>query len=468
MFGGIQMVDYEAAGYQNLASDQAQELLKALSAGSAISVANQVGVPGDGSALRMESLERTLRTTAFKMRDLRFYKMLTGIPAFNTVEQFNLIREYGQGGVSGFFSEGGLPNETDATYERKSVEIKFMGVVRRATHPMLMVKAAHGDVVANETINGSLDLLRKIERGLFKADSSIVGLEFDGLDKQIADGAPAANIIDLRGGPLNEDVLTDAALTVSDAPNFGIPTDIQASPTRISDLFKQFYPRQRMDLPNPENGLIGLSATGIMTQAGPVRFQPNPFVDDGGAPGTAAGDANRRPLTPTVAVALVAAGAGSQFVAADNGTYNYAAVALNEHGRSDPVDVGSVALVAGNSVTFTLQAAGGRVVRGYEIYRTENGGAQGTERLIQRVAATAGGFTTVITDANAKLPGTTDAYMIQGDTENLSLKNLAPMMRIPLALIDLSLRWAQVSYFALACYTPQKNTIIRNIGRSPT
>src|SRR3990167_10232588 len=138
MFGGIQMVDYEAAGYQNLASDQAQELLKALSAGSAISVANQVGVPGDGSALRMESLERTLRTTAFKMRDLRFYKMLTGIPAFNTVEQFNLIREYGQGGVSGFFSEGGLPNETDATYERKSVEIKFMGVVRRATHPMLI------------------------------------------------------------------------------------------------------------------------------------------------------------------------------------------------------------------------------------------------------------------------------------------------------------------------------------------
>ena len=104
--------------------------------------------------------------------------------------------------------------------------MKYLGTVRRVTHVMSLVRPAHGKVIAHETVSGTMHLLRVVERALFYGDSSLSTLQFDGYEKLLIDNAPATNIIDLRGQPLSEDVLIDAALTIHDAPNYGTPTHL--------------------------------------------------------------------------------------------------------------------------------------------------------------------------------------------------------------------------------------------------
>ena len=93
---------------------------------------------------------------------------------------------------------------------------------KRVSHVLSLIRPAHGNVLAQEAVNGTMHLLRILERGLFFARSDLSSLQFDGYEKLLQDLAPAGNIIDLRGKPLSEDVLTDGALTVQDAPNYGL------------------------------------------------------------------------------------------------------------------------------------------------------------------------------------------------------------------------------------------------------
>jgi hypothetical protein len=65
--------------------------------------------------------------------------------------------------------------------------------VKRVTHVMSLVRPAHGNVIAQETVNGTMSLLEILERALFFADSDLSGLQFDGFKKLIEDNAPAAN-----------------------------------------------------------------------------------------------------------------------------------------------------------------------------------------------------------------------------------------------------------------------------------
>jgi hypothetical protein len=50
--------------------------------------------------------------------------------------------------------------------------------------------------------------------------------------------------------------------------------------------------------------------------------------------------------------------------------------------------------------------------------------------------------------------------------EALSFKQLAPMVKLPLATIDTSIRWSQLIFGVPVLYTPGKHLLIQNIGRS--
>jgi hypothetical protein len=161
--------------------------------------------------------------------------------------------------------------------------------------------------------------------------------------------------------------------------------------------------------------------------------------------------------------------AASQFEADDAGDYFYVAQAVNRYGRSANVDVvaGPVAVTVDedDKVSFTLTPGAGGDVDWYEIFRTAKDGASGTERLILRVPSAGAGATT-IEDLNANLPGTTMAGLFQQNLESMSVKQLAPMVKIPLATIDTSVRWAQVIYMVPVLYAPGKNLLFKNIGRA--
>ncbi len=455
-------------GFGYTVQEDIDDLNKALTAGQDQNPPGSF-TAGDGFALRVESLERTLRNTTYKMQHIRFWRNIPKIAAYNTVEEYNLITQYGGNPDAGFIDEGDLPEEDDSIYERKFSVIKYLGTVRRVTHVMSLVKPAHGNVIAQETVSGTMHLLRIIERALFKGDSSLSTLQFDGFEKLMLDDAPATNIIDLRGKALTEDNLIDGSLTIQDAPNYGTPTDLYLNPKVKADFVKTFFPKERYNLfadGKTSGGMVGLDIGGYTSPAGDVRFQSDTFIDDGGAPTLAIGDAAKRPASLTESTALAAAPDGaSQFTADDAGDYLYQVQPVNRFGRGPALvpGGGAVAVVSGDGVTIGVTPSGTPLPDWYEVFRSQPDGT--ALRLIQRIANTNGAGAQVITDLNASLPFTTTAYLFQQNLESLSFKQLAPMVKIPLATIDSSIRWMQLLYGTPVLYTPGKNVLYTNVGR---
>lgn len=469
----ISWQDYYGPGVEGMAhssSEDVDALHKALSAGQDVTA--PAVAPGVGFPLRVESLEQTLKNTTFAMEHIEFWKMIPKLGATNTVEQYNQLQSYGPLDQGAFIAEGDLPSETDSQYERKVSIVKYMGTTRRVTHVMSLVNAAHGPQIAQETINGTMYLLQRIERSLFFGDSTLDSLQWDGFEARITAAAPL-NVIDLRGAPLSESVLHDVALKVFDAPNFGIPTHMFLNPQAHNDLVKTFFPNGRYDLfGKPDDGMVGLNVRGYTSPAGKVRFVPNVFIDDGGGVSevVAFGDITKRPGTPSISTAATSpVDALSKFTASDVGDYIYHVVAVNERGNSIAVSVGAaVTVAAGDRVTFGITPQPGMPLPSYyKIYRTKVNGASATARLILRVRNTGGAGETTINDYNNRLPGTTVAFLFQLDSTNLSFKQLAPMVKVPLATIDTSIRWMQLLYGTPELYTPKHNALIINIGRDP-
>lgn len=446
---------------------------KALTAGQDIN--NPGAAPGQGFPLRVESLEFALKNLTFQMQHIRLWKNIPKIPAFNTVEEFNELSSYGQNPV-GFVSEGALPQEDDTTYARRYAVIKYMGTTRKVSHVMTMIKPAHGNVIANETQNGTMLLLQMVEKALFDGDASLSPLQFDGLSALITNRSPASNTVDLRGAPLDEDIIQDGSLIVSDAPNYGIPTHLHMNPRNKADLVKGMFPKARYDaFQKPDNGMIGLDMKGFVSPAGDVAFEPNTFITDGGSPTAAAvGDSSKVPGTPTGAGPTTPGDATAKFSAADAGSYFYKVVAHNDFGHSAPLDYvagpTAVAVAAGQNVSVAITPAGGNATLWYQVYRTKknvSAPALTDYRLIARIPNISGAGAQTLIDRNFKIPFTTEAYLIQQNLQCLSWAQLAPMLKIPLATTDANIRWMQLLYGVLKLYAPGKLLKFANIGRAP-
>lgn len=460
----VSMQDYgSAAGGIGASATEIADLHKALSAGSDVN--NPGTAAGEGFPLRTESLEATLKNLTYEMDEIKLFKSIPKVPASNTVEEFNRLVSYGEGGArsfnQGFFSEGGLPDEQDSTFERVTVLIKFLGITGRVTHVANTIRAAHGNVIALETMNKTMELLRNLENALFFGDSTLIPEQWDGLYKLVSDSAPD-NVIDLRGGVLTEDALNDMLLTIRD--NYGQATDAYFGTGPYADLAKQVYDRQRFAYA-PAPGTLGTTITAFQGQHGKINLHDHVFITPGQlARAAALGRADKRPGTPTITVAPAAApSASSQFGTSDAGTYIYKVVAGNKSGLSAPLTSASVAVAAGDAVTFTVSDAGPDTTF-YEVYRSTLGGAASTAKLMTRVARS--GATQVITDLNEDLPGTSQGFVLMQNSRSFSWSQLLPMTRIPLAAIDTSIRWTQVIYGAVKCYTPTKNVVVKNIGRA--
>lgn len=471
MSGNVSWSDYEGVeGFGAASQNDVNELNKALSAGQEQNPPASV-TAGDGFALRVESLESTLKVTTYKMSHIRLWKSIPKLAAYNTVEEHNELSSYGNNPDAGFVDEGDLPTENDSSYERKFAVVKYMGTTRSVTHVMSLVKPAHGNVIAQETVNGTMDLLKMVERALFYGNSDLSSLQFDGYEKLITDNSPATNVIDLRGLPLSEDILNDACLTVQDAPNYGTPTNLHLNPKVHADLVKTFYPKERHNTFTDNNGMVGMTTRGFISPAGDVLFEPNVFITDGGAPSaTASGPASTRPGTPTISTSVTTPQdtTNSQFGADDAGDYYMEVVAVNRYGRSAKVavDASAITIVANDEITFGVTPGGSTDVDYYEVYRTLKGGADGTERSVLKVANAAGTGETVIHDYNDNIPYASSAFLFQQNLESMSLKQLAPMVKIPLATIDARIRWMQLIYLVPVLYAPGKNVLIKNIGRA--
>lgn len=463
----ISMKDYEGYhGFGQIAQVEVDELSKALSAG-------YQNPPVSGSnALRVESLEQTLRILTFTQAHIQFWRDIPKLPAFSTVEEYNVQTSYGSEG--GMFTRAGeLPQVQDASYERRTALVKYVTTQREVDHPTTLVRPAHGNVIAQETQNGGIWILERVERALYNGNSAIIAEAWDGIDTQIRNDPTAAttSIIDLRGGILTEDNIEDATNRVIE--NYGVPTDLYAAPKALSSMVKQFYPRERFSMPAPVDGTVGMSVNKVRTQAGLINLKGNIFLRSGknnsvkNAPASA--NAVRAPVTPSVAAANTAGPiTASLFGASDVGTWRYKVTSINRFGESAASTTSTAAInAAADEITLTItnNADSSDVTTGYNVYRCPVvGGVAGTEQFMVQIPRVAGAATTTYVDYNRYLPNTSHAYLKQMNLQALSFRQLAPMMKIPLATIALSIRWAMLLYGMPVIYATRKFVIFDNVG----
>jgi len=444
-------------GFGQATSAELSELRKALEIG----YSTPGGVGPD--SLRVESLDSTLKLLTFTQQNLKLWSMIPKTDAFSTVEEYNRLLQYGSDG-GGFVSSGALPEEEDSTYERADQKVKYIGTTRSVHHPATLVRTVPADLISQETQNGALWLMGKANSALYGGNSDVVPLEWNGLQKQIEDGSGI--IIDLQGDPLLASDIENGTQQILD--NFGNPSQLFANSKVFTDFASSYNSQQRWQSPGSQPGMGGTPMTGWNTQNGPVGFQSDVFCKRGGVVPTAATHA-KAPAAPTVALGAPGANASSQFLSTDAGTYKWQITAVNQYGESAPTALSAGAAIAlGEAIALTVTDGGGTYgATGYKLYRTEKGGAVAyyTQKAFAR-AKTGGAYTstTVFTDLNEWRPRCFTGLMLDLSPQSLTFRQLAPMLKMNLAIISPAIRWMQLLYGTPIVFAPKKNVIFKNIG----
>ena len=479
--GDIEMVgikDYENMDGFGLSTwEEVSNLNKALSAGYDVP-ATSGGV--SGSALRVESLEASLKVITFQMQHIKLWQKIPKLPAYSTVEEYNRLISYGGDGGA-FFPEGELGEYDDTTYSRQVSLVKYLQTVRKVSHPLTLIRAAHGDVIGNEVRNGIMWLLGKIENYLFWGSRALrfnyptnEGYQFDGLDSLI----DTTMVVDAMGDPLSEDLIETASNMVIE--NYGIPTDIFIGTKPLSDLAKVMFPKERIIVPFKE-GQVGTPLNTFASQGGTLAFNPDVFLRKRYViPATTAATSTKAPLAPVLTSAIRSATGATPATTGDWtktsngwGTYRYSATANNRYGESAPsASVAGDAIIADADYYHVIVTNNGAAdpypVEWINLYRTvAGGGATANHYLVQQWAATtqaAGVANTTAHDLNGITANSHKVFIGEMTPQVFAFKQLAPMMKMDLATVEPSIRWLQLLYGTPQMYATRKWVRIINIG----
>lgn len=486
---GVSLNDYRVNSQVDFGSQDpsvVSELIKAMSAGEITGMQTVNRLDTSGAPLKVESLESTLTIITYTEKDIVMWKKVVKKPATNTVEEYNQLVSYGQeGGV--FNREGQLPRTADSVYRRKAVLVKYMGITREVTHPMQLVTTMVGDILRQETENGTQFMLREADRALAWADSKDVMEEFDGF-YALHRAAFTTNedyfnseiVIDARGKTLSDGMVQDASLGIN--LNYGWADTIVGPPIVFSNYVQKYYPAKLIS-PNTTQvtaGVMGQKVNQIQTQFGLVdilidRFWAMPLPRMATDPATNL-EAPAAPIADGTAPAALVSDPLSKFVTEEAGDYYYAVAAKNMRGESALTKLGSAALavVVGQSVDLKFTAGGGaNPASSFVIYRTtKNGSADGpyypifTVSVQQLTDGYDGGAQGVVRDRDYIMAGTERAFLFEQSEKILAFKQLAPLMKMNLAVLSPSTRFMILLYGACVLYAPKKVAMICNIGTS--
>jgi hypothetical protein len=448
-----------------------------------------------GSALKTESLDPTLKVLTNTDQHIVFWKMLPKEKAYNTVEEYNQLKDYGLD-VGVFNGEGETPQFTDSIYTRRSVLIKYSGVSGEVTHPFSLVNLGSGvgNALAKEVQNKTQFLLRAINKGLSTANSGMVDKEFDGFFKQHYDGVVgstgslddytnASCVIDARGKALTDANVEDAANAVVN-DGFGSVSTIIGSPAVFSDYVKRFHESKRI-IVGQSGGVagaqMGQSVNDIMTQFGNIKIANDIFFDYKRPKlYNAAATSDKAPAAPgSLSRAAVSADTSTKFTDGSS-TYWWAVTSKNRYGESAMAIVNTSGLLVATTESVDLsftQTDTAYAAESFVIYRTKAGVTNYatadfwpimTVSVAQKLAGYDGAAGTAVRDRNRSIPGTHSAMVMDVATDVLAVKQLAPFMRMDLARVSPAYRFMILAYLTPVIYAPRKMAKIINLGTSIT
>ena len=452
------------------------------------------GKPTDltyGGVLQAESLESTLKSVTFDMKNLKFWPAVSIDKAYNLFEQYNRLIGYGSD-ASPYMGEGGAPQQEDSTYIRDGQRIVFFGTRRKVSHQMTLVRTTVGDIVAQQAKEGTMHLLKHIERELYwghahymniasgamngaVSDIPANSIKMNGLLQQLLKGDDDAQHKskdfegfgdwssigqDLAGAVMQQDDIERLAVIALE--NFGAPNQLHAEPVVISAFVKQFYPQFR-SAPGLAGQAVGYDVSKITTTAGTVDLKPNLFLRPRAQYRTQAVNANA-PALGTFACGHNTGGAVSPVgQLTSGGVYQYKITAVNDFGESAPIQStvngnpdanGSLILTVANVPANTKY---------FKVYRSASGGAVGTEKFVGNFKYDPADLTLV--DSGQKSPGLGEAFLLDMSAECMKFKQLAPLSKINFAIVSTALEFAIVLYGALFVYTPRFNCFLKNVGK---
>jgi hypothetical protein len=461
-----------------------ENLNKAITAGY-----GGAGKPTDltyGGVLQAESLEATLKSVTFDMKNLKMWPAISVDKAYNLFEQYNRLISYGSDSAP-YIGEGGAPIEEDSTYVRDGQKIVFFGTRRKVSHQMTLVRTTVGDIVAQQAKEGTMHLLKNVEREMYwghahfinRLDGSNSGspndlpqnsIAMSGVLQQLKKGdsdvlmrsgdfegyGDAQSISqDLGGNVIAQDDIERLAVIALE--NFGSPSELHIEPAALSAFVKQFYPQFR-SAPGLSGQTVGYDVNKMTTTAGAIDFKPNLFLRPR-AGARALSVSAQAPAPGALAIAVSNTGSGSALAA---GVYQVKITLVNDAGESIPVQATpALATAAGENLTLTVTGmpAGVKYIKAY---LSAPGGAVGTEKFAGNFA-NAGNTTYVL--AGRKQAGLGEAFLLDMSAECMKFKQLAPLSKINFAIVTTALEFAIVMYGALFVYTPRFNCLFENVGK---
>lgn len=460
--------------------EEIETLNKAITAGY-----GGAGKPTDltyGGVLQAESLESTLKSITFDMKNLKFWPAISVDKAYNLFEQYNRLIGYGSDS-SPYIGEGGAPREEDSTYIRDGQRIVFFGTRRKVSHQMTLVRTTVGDIVAQQAKEGTMHLLKNVEREMYWghahftnaatgvqdgaiSDLPVNSIAMNGLLQQLLKGDSDSQqkskefegfgevrsiAQDLAGAVLSQDDLEDLAVVALE--NFGAPSELHIEPLALSSFVKQFYPQFR-SAPGMSGQSVGYDVNKMVTSAGTIEFKPNLFLRPRGrARAIAISGALAAPVLGAVGAATNPVGS---LTAGDS--FDYVATSVNDHGESSVSAVQAATVQANGSAQISIGAVAG--AKYYKVYRKVTGGAAGSEQFIGNYKSSGD-----VTDSGAKGAGLGEAFLLDMSSEVMRFKQLSPLSKINFAIVSTALEFAVVLYGALFVYAPRFNCLFRNLGK---
>lgn len=463
--------------------DEVENLQKAITAGY-----GYAGKPTDltyGGVIQTESLETTLKSVTFDMKNLKLWPAISIDKAYNLFEQYNRLTSYGSDS-SPYIGEGGAPQEEDSTYIRDGQRIVFFGTRRKVSHQMTLVRTTVGDVVAQQAKEGTMHLLKNVEREMYwghahfcdafgnqtgmTSDLPQDSLAMNGLLQQLLRGDTDEQqrsgdfegfgsfesvVRDLAGEVMTQDDIEELSVTLLE--NFGAPSEIHIEPLALSSFVRQFYPQFR-SAPGLASQTVGYDVSKVQTTAGTMDLKPNLFLRPRGRARSQAVNSN----APNMPGTFTGADGGAATGTLPAGTYQYQVTEVNDFGESSPraITAAVTTATATGSVVLTLSAPQTNT-RYWRVYRSAAGAAANTAEFVGNYRVGLAAYV----DANTSQPGLGEAFMLDLNAECMRFKQLAPLSKINFAIVTTALEFAIVLYGALFVYTPRFNGVWRNVGK---
>lgn len=132
--------DPSITGFGGHSQAQVEALQKALAISQNYGTTAPTNLAG-GSALAVEDLDRTLKLVTHGLEHLKLWKDILKEKVPQTVHEYNVQNSYGQE-VSPFFAMGGVPQQTDANYDREVIQVKYLGTYGQVQHNLTLIQAA--------------------------------------------------------------------------------------------------------------------------------------------------------------------------------------------------------------------------------------------------------------------------------------------------------------------------------------